>query len=66
MRVADEGRVVPPGNCPVKRRPDARIRLCADDHETPDVEAGQHRLEIRVLERVAVVFRDERLALVRC
>ena len=61
MRVADEGRVVPPHERTVERRPDAFIGLCADDHEPPDSKARQHRLEVRVLERVAVVLLDERL-----
>jgi len=45
----------------VERRPDAFIGLCADDHEPPDSKARQHRLEVRVLERVAVALLDERL-----
>jgi hypothetical protein len=49
----------------VQRRADAHIGLRADDDEPPDAQAGQHRLELRVLERVAVALLDERLGRVR-
>ena len=63
--VADEGRVVPPGERAVERRADARIGLCADDDESSDSETRQHVLEGGVLEGVAVVLLDERLGVVR-
>jgi hypothetical protein len=63
--VADEGRVVPPGERTVERGADTRIGLCADNDKSPDSEAGQHGLEGGVLEGVAVVLLDERLGVVR-
>jgi hypothetical protein len=49
----------------VERRADARIGLGPDDDESPDSEPGEHRLEGRVLERVAVALLDERLGVSR-
>ena len=63
--VADEGRVVPLHDGAVQRRADARVGLCADDDESPDSEIRQHRLEVGVFERVAVVLLDKRLGVVR-
>src|SRR6188508_1331301 len=57
--VADQGRVVPSDERAVERRADALIRLGAGDDEPSDTEAGQHRLEGRVLERVAIALLDE-------
>jgi hypothetical protein len=65
MGVADEGRVVPPGECPMQGRADAPISLCADDDQSPDTEAGQHGLKGGVLEGVAVVLLDQRLCVAR-
>ena len=65
MGVADERRVVPPGERPVERGADARVGLRADDHESSDAEARQHRLERGVLEGVAVALLDQRLGRAR-
>jgi hypothetical protein len=63
--VADKRRVVSSGERAVERRANARIGLCADDHESPDSEARQHGLEDGVLEGVAVALLDERLGVAR-
>ena len=65
MRVADERRVVAPGKGSMEGRTDARIRLRADDHEPPHAEVGEHDLECRALEGVAVLLLDQRLGIVR-
>ena len=65
VRVADQGRVVAPGERAVEGAADARVGLRADDDEPADAEAGQHRLQVGVLERVAVVLLDQWLGGVR-
>ena len=50
--VADQGRVVPPGERAVERRADARVGLCARDDQSPDAEPRQHFLEDTTLETV--------------
>jgi len=49
----------------MQRRADARVGLCTGDDEPPDSEARQHRLERGVLEGVAVVLLNKRLAVIR-
>jgi hypothetical protein len=63
--VTDKGRVVPADERAVERRADALVGLRADNHESPDPEAGQDGLEGGVLEGVAVVLLDERLVVLR-
>ena len=49
----------------MERRADARVGLRADDDEPPNAELRQHRLQVRVLEGLAVALLDERLRIVR-
>src|SRR4029079_18686166 len=65
MGVADQGRVITPGEGAMKSRADAHVGLGADDHEAPNSEAGQNSLEVGVLEGVAVALVHVRLGVVR-
>ena len=63
--VADQDRVIPPGDGAMQRRADAPIGLRADDNHSPDPEAGQHGVKRGVLERIAIALLDQRLCLAR-
>ena len=63
--VADQGRVVSPGERAVECRADAGVGLGADDDEAPHAEARQHGLEGGGLEGIAIVLLDQRLAVAR-
>jgi uncharacterized protein len=64
VRVAHQRHVVPAGEAAVQRRPDARVGLRPGDDKVPDPAVGEDLLKPGVLERVAVVLVDERLAIV--
>jgi len=59
--VADQDGVVAAGEGAVQRRADAGVGLGTGDHEPSDVARGQLRLQVGVLERVAVALMDQRL-----
>src|SRR5271166_3742935 len=61
VRVADQCRVIAPGEGAVEGRADAGVGLRADDYQPPDAEPGQHVLQGGVFEGVAVVLLDQRL-----
>src|SRR5213083_3068547 len=65
VRVADENGVVAADQRPVERGADAGVALGASDDQASDAEVGKHRLQVGVLEGVAVALRDDRLVLVR-
>lgn len=61
VRVADQQRVVTSNERAVQGGANARVGLGTDDDEAADSELRQRRFERRVLERVAVIFLDQRL-----
>ena len=54
VRVSHQRRVVAPRDRAVQGGPDALVGLRAGDDQPADLEVGEHRLEVGVLERVAV------------